>query len=131
MANFKKHLAVGAIIGTAAGAGIYLTQYFQDKQENPETKFQWNNLIQLSIAGFAMGAITGISADIFEPALNPNHRSFFHSYTIWILAGLMVYKVLSDNNDKIFKNLTMIGFAGYSSHLYLDSLTSKSLPLIL
>jgi hypothetical protein len=24
-----------------------------------------------------MGAFTGISADVFEPPLNPNHRSFF------------------------------------------------------
>ncbi|MCJ7448270.1 MAG: hypothetical protein MUO72_11290 [Bacteroidales bacterium] len=46
MANFKKHLAVGAIVGTVTGAGIYLIHYFQDKEENPEAIFQCSKFIQ-------------------------------------------------------------------------------------
>jgi membrane-bound metal-dependent hydrolase YbcI (DUF457 family) len=130
MANFKKHLAVGAIVGTAAGAGIFLIQYFQDKEKNPEAIFQWSKFIQLLVTGCAIGAITGIAADIFEPALNSNHRGFFHSYSIWILAGLAVHEVLTCKKDKIWKNLAVIAFTGYSSHLFLDSQTPKSLPII-
>ncbi len=83
----------------------------------------------LLLAGCALGGLTGIAADKFEPALNPNHRGFFHSYTIWVLAGLTVLEVLCGDKDKIWKNLTIIGFAGYSTHLLLDMQTPKSLPL--
>jgi hypothetical protein len=51
------------------------------------------------LAGCALGGLTGIAADRFEPASNPNHRGFFHSYTIWILTGLTVLEVLSGNKD--------------------------------
>jgi membrane-bound metal-dependent hydrolase YbcI (DUF457 family) len=117
MANFNKHLAVGAIVGTVAGAGIFLFQYSTEKEENPEVKFHWGKFLQLTLAGCALGALTGIAADKFEPALNPNHRGFFHSYSIWILAGLTVLEILSGKKDLIWKNLAIIGFAGYSSHL--------------
>jgi membrane-bound metal-dependent hydrolase YbcI (DUF457 family) len=130
MANFKKHLTVGAFVGTFTGAGIYLVQYFQDKEENPEAIFQWSKFIQSLIAGCSIGTITGIAADIIEPALNSNHRGFFHSYSIWILAGLAVLEILSGNKDKIWKNLAVIAFTGYSSHLFLDSQTPKSLPIV-
>ena len=130
MADYKTHLNAGAIAGTIAGAGLYLIQYINEKEKNAEHKFKWDKFFLSSLAGCALGALTGIAADKLEPPLNPNHRGFFHSYSIWILAGLAVLEVLSGNKNKIRKNLAVIGFAGYSSHLLLDSLTPNSLPII-
>ncbi len=130
MANFKKHLAVGTIVGAAAGAGIYLIQYYKDKEENPEAIFQWSKFFQLLVAGCTIGAITGIAADKFEPEIHPNHRGLFHSYLIWILIGWGVLQVIFGNKERIWKNFAIIGFAGYSSHLLIDSQTPKSLPIL-
>lgn len=130
MANFNKHLKVGAIIGIIGSAGMFLYHYSQEKDKNPNYKFSWDKFLIAVISGGALGAISGIAADKFEPALNPNHRGFFHSYTIWFLAGLTVLHVLTSNKDKILKNMVTIGFLGYSSHLALDIQTPKSLPII-
>ena len=96
----------------------------------PEHRIHWGKFLLSSLAGCALGALTGIAADKLEPPLNPNHRGFFHSYSIWFLAGLAVLEVLSGNKNKIWKNLAVIGFVGYSSHLALDISTPKSLPII-
>ncbi len=130
MANFSTHLKTGAIVGTIAGAGFYLIRYAEEKKENPLLKFNWEVFVKVSLAGCAFGAIAGVAADKIEPALSPNHRGFFHSYTIWFLGCLAVLEFVSGNKENIWKNLAVIGFAGYSSHLFLDSLTPKSLPII-
>jgi len=131
MANFNKHLKVGAIVGAIAGAGIHLIQYYQEKERNPDYKFSWGKFLLYSLTGFAMGAIIGIAPDKIEPASNPNHRGFFHSYSLWCLLAFSVYRIIKDrNNEKIWKYLAIIGFVGYSSHLMLDMETPKSLPIL-
>jgi membrane-bound metal-dependent hydrolase YbcI (DUF457 family) len=131
MANFKKHLATGAFIGTIAAVVLYLIRYFKEQRRNPDYKFGFWKFIQAILAGCALGAITGIAVDKIEPAINPNHRGFFHSITFWILLGISAYKAFMGRNiDCICKNLVVIGFAGYSSHLMLDMETPKSLPLL-
>jgi|GEM_PF-5564192 hypothetical protein len=40
MANFKKHLEVGAIVGTIGNIVLYIFQYFHEKTTNPNHKFQ-------------------------------------------------------------------------------------------
>jgi membrane-bound metal-dependent hydrolase YbcI (DUF457 family) len=78
-----------------------------------------------------MGAIMGVAADKLEPSTNPNHRGFFHSYTCWILSFVAIYYLCSGRNpNTIMQNLAIIGFTGYSSHLALDMLTPKSLPIL-
>lgn len=71
MANFNTHLKAGALVGTIAGAGLYLMRYSEEKRENSELKFKWGEFIQVSLAGCALGAISGVAADRIEPALNP------------------------------------------------------------
>jgi membrane-bound metal-dependent hydrolase YbcI (DUF457 family) len=130
MANFKKHLVIGAFVGTIAGVVLYLIRYFQEHKRNPNHKFGLWKFIQTILAGCALGAITGIAVDKFEPTLNPNHRGFLHSVACWILLGIAAYKTSMERNiNCICKNLVVIGFAGYSSHLVLDMETPKSLPL--
>ncbi|WP_462272817.1 metal-dependent hydrolase [Methanohalophilus sp.] len=72
--------------------------------------------------------IGAILPDIIEPAKSPSHRSFFHSFTMLIIAGLFSYHLLTGTESA---NMSMIGFLGigYVSHLVLDSTTPKSLPL--
>jgi membrane-bound metal-dependent hydrolase YbcI (DUF457 family) len=131
MANFKKHLVTGAIIGTITAVVLYLIWYFTQLRRNPKYKFNFWQFIQGILAGCALGAITGIVADKIEPATNPNHRGFFHSIAFWFLLSVTAYKTLMERNiDCLCKNLVVIGFAGYSSHLMLDFQTPKSLPIL-
>lgn len=131
MANFKKHLVTGAIIGTITAIVLYLVRYFKQQRRNSDYRFGLWKFIQAVLAGCALGALTGIVADKIEPATNPNHRGFFHSITFWFLLTVATYKTLIERNiDSLCKNLVVIGFAGYSSHLMLNLQTSKSLPFL-
>jgi hypothetical protein len=78
MANFKKHLEAGAIVGTFTGIVLYLIQYFREKRRNPRHRFVWCEFIQTILSACALGAITGIAFDKIEPASHPNHRGFYH-----------------------------------------------------
>ncbi len=86
-------------------------------------------------ATIPIGAILGRLPDMIEPAFrNPNHRQFFHSITVLGLMGTGMLKVYrwdpQDEFEKIIRAALLIGGAAYLSHLALDALTSKSLPLI-
>ncbi len=35
MANFKKHLEVGAVVGTLGNIGLFIFQYVHEKIKNP------------------------------------------------------------------------------------------------
>jgi membrane-bound metal-dependent hydrolase YbcI (DUF457 family) len=131
MANFKKHLVTGAIIGTITAIILYLVRYFKEQRRNPDFRFGFWKFIQAVLAGCALGGLTGIVTDKIEPAINPNHRGFFHSITFWFLLSVAAYKTLIGRDvDYLCKNLVVIGFAGYSSHLMLDMQTPKSLPFL-
>jgi membrane-bound metal-dependent hydrolase YbcI (DUF457 family) len=130
MANFKKHLEIGAIIGTITAIVLYLVRYFKEHRRNPDYRFGFWKFIQAVLAGCALGALSGIVTDKIEPATNPNHRGFFHSITFWFALSVTTYKLLFERDvDCLCKELVVIGFAGYSSHLMLDMQTPKSLPL--
>jgi membrane-bound metal-dependent hydrolase YbcI (DUF457 family) len=131
MANLKKHLETGAIIGTITAIVLYLVRYFKEHRRNPDYRFDFWKFIQAVLAGCALGAISGIVTDKIVPAINPNHRGFFHSITFWFLLSVATYKTFMERNiDCLFRNLVVIGFAGYGSHLILDMQTSKSLPFL-
>jgi membrane-bound metal-dependent hydrolase YbcI (DUF457 family) len=130
MANFKKHLEIGAIIGTITAIVLYLVRYFKEHRRNPDYRFGFWKFIQAVLAGCALGALSGIVTDKIEPATNPNHRGFFHSITFWFALSVATYKLLFERDvDCLCKEFVVIGFTGYSSHLMLDMQTPKSLPL--
>ena len=86
-------------------------------------------------AAIPLGAFLGRLPDMIEPSLgNPNHRQFFHSIVTLSLLGTGVYKVYhwdpQDNLDRVLRGLLLLGGAAYLSHLALDALTAKSLPII-
>lgn len=86
-------------------------------------------LKDIAAKGF-IGFVGGVLPDILEPATSPNHRKFFHS-VLWIgIVGFALYKLWEHNeiDDDTKKNGTALG-ASYLSHLAMDSMTPKGLPL--
>lgn len=86
-------------------------------------------------AAIPLGAFLGRLPDILEPALrNPNHRQFFHSFIMLGLIGKGTLKAYQWNPetdfDRILRAILLIGGSAYLSHLALDALTAKSLPLV-
>lgn len=87
------------------------------------------------LAAMAVGGIAGFVPDLLEPALNPNHRSFFHSA---VCAALVIYggKVAWDSagtpegENKALAIFALAFMVGYGSHLGADAVTPKSLPLL-
>ena len=121
MANGKTHLLVGA------GAGIALDYLWQRSQmeQDPNRKFDWG---ELAIVG-AGGAFFGILTDVLEPATNPNHRNFFHSIAFVFLLLWALGKLSGCFSAKVMRYVAMMALC-YLSHLFLDSGTPRSLPLI-
>lgn len=86
-------------------------------------------------AAIPIGAFLGKLPDMIEPALgNPNHRQFFHSIAVLGLLAAGMRKVYhwepQDEVEKIIRGVLLVGGAAYLSHLALDALTSRSLPLV-
>jgi membrane-bound metal-dependent hydrolase YbcI (DUF457 family) len=81
------------------------------------------------------GIFLGTLPDIIEPALgNPNHRQFFHSVTVLCVLTAGIYKTYhwkpQNEIEKLIRCVMLVGGTAYISHLILDALTSKSLPLV-
>jgi membrane-bound metal-dependent hydrolase YbcI (DUF457 family) len=98
MANFKKHLEIGAIIGTITAIVLSLVRYFKEHRRKPDYCFGFWKFIQAVLAGCALGALSGIVTDKIEPATNPNHRGFFHSITFWFALSVATYKLLFERD---------------------------------
>ncbi len=119
MANGSTHMLVGAATGLII-AGI-------DKKKHPTS--------HNAVTATALGAFFGKFPDILEPSLNnPHHRQFYHSL---LVLGSLTYglKKLYDwepenGFETIMRDVSLIAGCSYLSHLALDSLTPRSLPLL-
>ena len=85
----------------------------------------------------AIGAATACLPslpDIVEPAMNPNHRKFFHTITFALGLGYfvhLVYKWEADGEwERLARVAMLIGGCAYLAHLARDAFTAKSLPLV-
>lgn len=80
------------------------------------------------------GAALGKLPDLIEPAVHPHHRQFFHSVVVaaGLVAGMRkLYQWAPDDDfEKLVRAFLLVGGAAYLSHLALDALTSRSLPLV-
>ncbi len=122
MASSKQHFFIGA----AVGAGLNLVYQFTQSQADPNRVFDWPQLV--GCAG--LGGGIALLADAIEPAPNPNHRQFFHSFTF---AGVGSYVCYGPHTEKWSSDQhTAARFvcACYLSHLAADAATPKGLPLI-
>jgi len=117
--NSETHAVSGGVV-----AGFY---HIVDSIKN-------NKTIQLSelVGSMLIGAGSSLVPDLIEPASNPNHRGFFHSVTISsVPAGYLTYSSKNpDVTDKTrwMKNAISVG---YLTHLALDGMTPKGLPIIM
>jgi inner membrane protein len=120
MANGKTHLMVGAGVALIADT---LWQRAQMKLD-PEREFDWAELVIVGVCG----AGVGILADVLEPATDPNHRGFFHSIFFYVLLLWAFTKFTAKLAG--FALYLGIMLLCYCSHLFLDSLTPRGLPLL-
>jgi len=131
MANFKKHIATGALTGCSFAVLRSVLIQRQKIMNGEQPNFDWNQLLQSGSLGLLVGAVGGILPDILEPALNPHHRKSFHSVAAAIVIGKILVEIETapgldpDNRDGIH-----CGGLGYLSHLALDMMTPIGLPLI-
>lgn len=114
MANGATRQLAGAVAGIAACA-----------TDNPDRETS----VHHPLAAGAIGAALGKLPDLIEPAVHTHHRQFFHSV---VVAGMRkLYQWAPDDGfEKLVRAFLLVGGAAYLSHLALDALTSRSLPLV-
>ena len=135
MPNGNVHNTAGAILGPIA----YI--FIKDK---PTTNEDYD--IGELLLSTCISTCTARIPDILEPAINPNHRDFFHSIVFGGLLGYAGYKIWEDlqerrrkrkllNIDKmelieIGEIFFLILIGSVLLHLILDAFTPKGLPFI-
>jgi membrane-bound metal-dependent hydrolase YbcI (DUF457 family) len=84
------------------------------------------------VLGAALGGgVVALIADVLEPPLHPNHRGFFHSVAALALSTYAGVRPLNDPRSYQGEELlALVCGLAYVSHLLLDGLTPKSLPLV-
>lgn len=119
MANGVAHQFVGAAAGIA-------TCIQDDGIKKPELY----NPVTAAMAGGFFATLP----DRLEPALHPNHRQFFHSVAILALIATGVRAAYrwepATKGQALLRALLLVGGVAYGTHLVLDGLTPKSIPLI-
>ena len=120
MANGVTH----SIIGGLSGLAIALS----DESDNSAPEH--NPLLAIGV-----GVFFGKLPDILEPALNnPHHRQFCHSVVFLMAVGYGMKKAYDwkpkDNVEALMRGAVLFAGAGYVSHLLLDAMTPRSLPIV-
>ena len=118
MADFKTHLVVGAGVGALG----YL--FWKIIRKEPITPLGL-------IASISTCSLIATLPDQIEYAYHPNHRAIFHS----LIAGGIMEEIarrrlknpMLSSSEKTF---WLIFALGYGSHLFLDALTPKGLPIL-
>jgi membrane-bound metal-dependent hydrolase YbcI (DUF457 family) len=121
MANFKTH----CIVGVAVGAGLNLVKQSSQRAIDPGREFDWGELLFWCTVGGTAASLP----DLLEPASNPNHRGFFHSFAF---AALILCAILGEPSSKLrekFGHLPLLTGFSYLSHLALDIITPMGLPI--
>jgi membrane-bound metal-dependent hydrolase YbcI (DUF457 family) len=135
MPNGIIHKTTGAILGPITYKLIHNNLPLTEEIELLELLFS-----------FSIGISSAKLPDMIEPAINPNHRSFFHSTTfagISTIVGIHAWKDLKEKiNTKEIKSINGFGqhefidigliiiCASVLLHLTLDAFTPKGLPII-
>ena len=119
MANGTTHRIAAAIV-----VGATCLHMERDKQEKSIRPF----------AGAGVAAVLTNLPDIFEPALHPNHRQFFHSCLFAGSLAWAAYKAYKwepeTPAEEVARFIFLVGVGAYLVHLVLDAGTAKSLPLV-
>lgn len=130
MPNYKKHLTTGALVGLFSGAIINVIKQERRRQLEPTHEFNLGELMLYALGGSGIGALGGILPDLLEPAYSPHHRQVFHSFTCAISITVGLKKAEESNLKHDEKMILKCAGFGYLSHLLLDGVTPKGLPVI-
>lgn len=83
---------------------------------------------------FGAGHFGGRMPDLLEPATNPHHRKFFHGLLVLLLLAYGIKKLIDwaprSATERVVKVGLIAAAVGYASHLLLDSLTPRSIPIV-
>lgn len=86
------------------------------------------------IGGSVLAAICTNLPDILEPATNPHHRQFFHSFAFAAVIGGSMYELYQwkpqTEMEKLLKFCLLIAGGSYLIHLTMGACTNRSLPLL-
>jgi membrane-bound metal-dependent hydrolase YbcI (DUF457 family) len=131
MANKTEHIRAGAIVGGACNLAWQLSKLCASKE--PRSFFDALCRVNYwEVAGFAVigGVVFGCLPDLLEPANSPCHRGLFHSVGC---GGAVFYGAFGthteawESEDRMkIRSMAL----SYLSHLYLDSKTPMSLPVL-
>jgi membrane-bound metal-dependent hydrolase YbcI (DUF457 family) len=117
MANGITH----SIVGGLCGLGVAL---FEQNNQSPI-----NPVLEIGV-GLAFGNLP----DTLEPAIHPHHRQFCHSVVVLAAVGYGIKKSYEwkpqGSAGKFWRALALCAGVGYISHLILDVVTPRSLPLL-
>jgi len=123
------HSTVGLIAGGATAAAPYLSEAV------PLSPDALPGLAAISL-GCLIGCATASLPDLLEPSarLGPNHRGFFHSWTVLLglaLLGFFIFRHVIAVDPADAWSTALPAIAGYLSHLLADLPGSKKrLPLL-
>ncbi len=87
------------------------------------------------ITSAALGSFFGALPDLLEPAINnPHHRQFCHSLVTVAAIGYGMRRAYlwrpSTDREKFLRGMALIAGGAYLSHLLLDCITPRSLPIL-
>lgn len=86
------------------------------------------------VGGSVLAAICTNLPDKLEPAINPHHRQFFHSFACAALVGGGIYKLYQwepqTEMEKLLRFCLLVAGGSYLVHLAMDACTKRSLPLL-
>lgn len=86
------------------------------------------------ITAAALGSLFGALPDVLEPAIHPHHRQFCHGLATLAVIGYGVRRAYlwqpNTDSERLWRGLALIAGGAYLSHLLLDCVTPRSLPLI-
>ncbi len=117
MANGATHSVAGGLCGLV----VALMEQDKEKPINP-------------LLAVGTGTIFAKLPDILEPATNPHHRQFCHSLVVLASVGISVKQAFDwkpeDSVGEFWRAIALCAGAAYISHLLLDGITPRSLPLV-
>ncbi len=95
---------------------------------------QEGKITHVPVTGSILASICTNIPDWLEPAVNPHHRQFFHSFAFAAMVGGGMYKLsqweTQTDGEKFLKFCLMIAGGAYLTHLAMDACTKRSLPLL-
>lgn len=86
------------------------------------------------ISAAALGSLFGALPDLLEPAINPHHRQFCHGVVMLAVIGYGIRRAYlwrpDTDRERLWRGIALVAGGAYLSHLFLDCVTPRSLPLV-